>query len=365
MIAPSLRQMRRIVTAAVRAPSADNCQPWRFHWDGTLSILHDAERAHHSLDLGWHDSDLALGCVLESLQVAAAAEGLRIEERLHLEVPVEPRWATVRFHPGDTTDDSLLRALERRYVDRRLYRGGSAAHPVFDRVRAEVARFPACGVHVLGRLPEELPKELIDFCVHADAFFWRTESVYRDTMRWLRVTQREVEETRDGASWRVLGVDLPELKMMQALRSPLARRVLGRIGGRAAMGLWTRRQLASSAVLVLFTVRAPRRENLVAVGRAAMAAWLRLTEADHGVQPHSLWSLLLLKAATGTLPPDTDPSFGPLLAEGREIVARAFGLDRDELPVWMLRTGISSFLPEHCRTLRRPLDEVFTVADGG
>lgn len=360
MIAPTLRQLRRIVTAAMRAPSVDNCQPWRFHWDGALSILLDAERARHSMDLGWHGSDISLGCVLESLQVAAAAEGLGVEETLHLDTPAEPRWATVRFHAGGTGDDSLLRALERRAVDRRPYRGGSAKHPVFDRVRAEVARFPACDVHVIGRFPQEL----MNFCACGDAFFWRTESVYLDTMRWLRMTQREVEETRDGAAWRALGVDLPELKMMQAMRAPLARRVLCRLGVPAAAGVWTRRQIASSAALLLFTVRAPRRESLVAVGHAALAAWFRLTEADYAVQPHSFWSMLLLKAATGTLPSDTDPAYGPLLAEGREIVARAFGLDRDELPVWLLRTGISSFLPEHCRTLRRPLDELFTVAPG-
>ena len=44
-------QLERIVAAANTAPSADNCQPWDFAWDGeALAIGHDPERATHVLD---------------------------------------------------------------------------------------------------------------------------------------------------------------------------------------------------------------------------------------------------------------------------------------------------------------------------
>ena len=112
---PSLRKVERIVAAAIQAPSGDNCQPWRFDWDGrTLTVLHDAQRAEHPLDAGRVGSELALGCVLESVEIAADAEGLQAEASLHLAEPRSPAWATIRFEPGASGRARLLRALGRR-----------------------------------------------------------------------------------------------------------------------------------------------------------------------------------------------------------------------------------------------------------
>ncbi len=355
---PSLRIIERIVAAAAQAPSGDNSQPWRFHWDGrTLRVLHDAVRAEHPLDGGRIGSDLSLGCVLESLEIAADAMGFVAQTTLQLARPRDPCWATARLRPGSSGRADLFPTIERRTTDRRLYRNASIDHPVFDRVRA-TSRDARCRVHVL----PPPTGELLEFITAMDAFVLRTSSVYESTSRWLRTTQREVEETRDGVSWRNLGLDLPEFRALRWMRSPKARAVALALGGTKATALWLRRQLASSAAIVLFTTRASTDDRVVSVGRAAMATWLELTAADHGVQPLSLQSALILSEAMDALPPDTPSDFRPMLRRGRRLLARRLDLADDELPVWMLRTGPSSSLPEHCRTLRRRVDEVLTVS---
>ena len=273
---PSLRKVERIVAAAIQAPSGDNCQPWRFDWDGrTLTVLHDAQRAEHPLDAGRVGSELALGCVLESVEIAADAEGLQAEASLHLAEPRSPAWATIRFEPGASGRARLLRALGRRTTDRRLYRPGSLEHPVFERLRA-ISHTPEHRVHVLAPPTDEL----LEFLVAMDAFVLRTPSVYEGAARWLRITQREVEETRDGVSWRNLGLDLPELRALRWMRAPSARALALALGGTRATAFWLRRQLASSTALLLFTSRRPQGEGVVEVGRMAMTAWLELTEVD-------------------------------------------------------------------------------------
>lgn len=355
---PCSRDIERIVAAAARAPSGDNCQPWRFGWDGrTLEVLHDAARAEHPLDAGWIGSDLSLGCVLESVEIAADAVGFVAKATVHTADPRRACWATVRFQPGSSGRARLLRALERRTTDRRLYRTGSIDHPVFARVRA-ASSDPRCRVHVIA----PPTGALLEFFVAIDAFVLHTPSVYEGTARWLRITQREVEQTRDGVSWRTLGFDLPELRALRFMRAPTARAVARALGGTAVTALWLRRQLASSTAVVLLTTRASTSDRVVAVGRAAMTAWLELTEADHGVQPLSLQSALILAEATGTLPPDTAPAFPPLLRRGRQLLAQQLGLADDELPVWMFRVGPSSSLPEHRRTLRLRLDQILTTS---
>ncbi|HTD53152.1 MAG TPA: ThiF family adenylyltransferase, partial [Thermoanaerobaculia bacterium] len=109
---PSQAQIRRIVEAASRAPSGENCQPWKFHWDGEiLSVLHDFSRSIHNLDCRYHASYLALGCLLESISLASSAEGWKVRFELDLPddreagAPLEARgsraseWARVAFEP--------------------------------------------------------------------------------------------------------------------------------------------------------------------------------------------------------------------------------------------------------------------------
>ena len=73
-------QIRAIVKAASLAPSGDNCQPWCFHWDGReLVVTHDEERDRHALNRAHHGSLVSLGCVLESIRIAALHEGLSVK----------------------------------------------------------------------------------------------------------------------------------------------------------------------------------------------------------------------------------------------------------------------------------------------
>ncbi len=354
---PPAAVLARVVRAASRAPSAENCQPWTFRWDGRrLQILHDAQRARKGQDRAFHDSLLSLGCLLVAFEVAAAAEGLALVVDLQLDEPDHVCWAELRFRTGPGRGAELAVALARRCTDRRPFRGGSPDHPVFGTIRAEAERLPRVGLATLG--PPS--GRLLSFFQEAEGLVWSHEPTWVDVMRWLRVSQREVEESRDGASWRCMGFDLPELPGLSRLRSPRTRALLARAGAPRLAAAWHAHQLRSAGALVLVTVREPGRAALVDAGRLMMLAWLHLTEADHGVQPHSQQSFFLHEAAVGTLPADLGPPWRARYAAGLEQVSSAFALGPGELPVMLLRTGISDSPPDWRWTLRRSLPELLS-----
>jgi hypothetical protein len=228
---------------------------------------------------------------------------------------------------------------------------------VFEELRREAARFGGCRLHLLDRFPPEL----VSYLSRAESYLVRHEDAFLDVLRWMRLSQREVEETRDGVAWRTLGLDLPETSVLRMFRSPRAWPVLDRFGLHRMMRQWGRLQLLSSAALFCITTRSKRREDLVEAGRLGFAAWLRLECAGWGVQPLTQGSLSVYNLATVGLPAGTRPEFLTLFREGAEVLARAFSYSADELPVWMFRTGRSSPLPEHLRSLRRPVDSVLQV----
>jgi hypothetical protein len=371
-VAPAFRvpqeSVTRVVLAAAKAPSAENNQPFTFSWDGAaLAVHHDAARARHSHDPRGHASCIALGCVLESIEIAAAAEDLRAEAQVSPDPGNGGPWATVRLldggarHGVDGRARGLRDALEARCTDRRLYHGGSPSHPVFDAIQTEARSFPGVGLHV----GAGLPREALDYLGRADSYVWCHEDSFRDVLRWVRLSREEVAATRDGVAWNGFGLDVPETRLLRLVRRPELRALVGPLGLGAAAKFWLERQIASSAALVLITARSPGREALVAAGRLGFRAWLQLNQVGYGVQPHASGGLLAYNVVTDSLPATARPELLDLLRRGPEILARGFGYAGGELPVWLLRTGISPPLAPHLRAPRRPLHEIFADRSGG
>jgi hypothetical protein len=341
MSAPDRPAIRRLVEAALTAPSADNCQPYRFAWDGVkLAIRLDPARARHAVDHAHRASLFTLGCVLECLTIAATAEGLDAKARLALDRPAGEAWALVRFDARSGAPHPLAGALGLRATDRRFFRGGSPDAPVLDAVRRDAAGAPGCAVHVLGRPPPALA----DYIARADGYVWRHEDVYRDIIRWIRFSREEVEQTRDGIAWNAFGVDLPEIGALRLSRTRAAAWLVRILGVHLASRVWVDRHIASSGALVCFTVGDASKEALVAAGRLALTAWVRLNQAGWGVQPLGIQALSIHGAAASGFPPGTRPDLVDLFRRGRGIVADAFGYGADR------------------RTLRLPVDRVLDAS---
>ncbi len=346
-------QMERIVAAANTAPSADNCQPWGFSWDGeALTIGHDPGRATHVLDHRKRMSCLALGGLVEALTIAAAREGLSARFDL---TPGTPGaiWARARLVAGSAAHE-LDDALERRCTDRRAFQGGSLSAPVFDAIRRDAAAMPGCNVRFLDRCPPEL----LEYLFRGDAYVWRHEDVYRDLMAWVRFSQQEIDATRDGAPWRCLGYDIPALPGLSIARSRLVQRLIDRGGLSLLPRLRLRSQLASAAGVYAVTAPSTSPLDLVRVGQLAFLAWLRLNRAGYGVQPISVQSVFAHSFAEGQPPPGTRPEFVEIFRRGPEILARAFGAEAGEQVIWLFRTGISPTPPPRLRTLRLPVTKL-------
>jgi nitroreductase len=349
--------IERLIAAAHRAPSVDNCQPWTFRWNGhELAIHHDAERARNVLDHCDHLSYLTLGCVLESITIAARAEGLKVEERPCPEGGAAAPWATLVFKRGRSADDALLHALHARYTERRLYRPGPVRREVLETLRRKATRHPSSGIHFI----TDFPIELVDYMVRADAYPWRHPDVYRDIMRWVRFSERELANAGDGAAWQALGLNVPDIPGLHLTRSDLARRFADCLRLYSLSALFLRAQISSSSALICVTTRRSGRDVLVQAGRTALSLWLRLNQIGWAAQPFTLASTMVYNHATCGLPENTLPEFVALFGRGRNILQRAFGFRKTELPVWLFRAGPApDTLPATIlRTPRLPLSRI-------
>jgi nitroreductase len=117
-----LTTVRAILDLARWAPSGDNTQPWRFEIrSGQHLIVHGFDtRSHCVYDLDGHSSQLALGGLLESIRIAASANGLAVTVARRPDAPDTRPTFDVHLSPDPAIRPSaLIPCLQARCVQRR------------------------------------------------------------------------------------------------------------------------------------------------------------------------------------------------------------------------------------------------------
>ncbi|MFQ6328664.1 MULTISPECIES: NAD(P)H nitroreductase [unclassified Nocardia] len=121
---PDDRTVKTALALAVRAPSIDNIQPWRWRIeDRSVRLDLDPSRAVSSTDSEARDLVLSCGAVLHHLRITFAALGWSAVVR-RLPNPANPNHlATVGLvrHRPSPLDIALCAAISRRSTDRRPY----------------------------------------------------------------------------------------------------------------------------------------------------------------------------------------------------------------------------------------------------
>ena len=111
--------LESLVSAAVRAPSGDNLQPWRFILDPhkeTISIHLDPTRDRSPINAGQRMSRIACGAALENLVRTAQRKDWQVFQ----DAPAIGALARIRLHPNSNASNTDYRdeALQRRWFKR-------------------------------------------------------------------------------------------------------------------------------------------------------------------------------------------------------------------------------------------------------
>jgi len=115
-------QVASLLTAASRAPSLHNAQPWRFHVrPQVIELWADPQRRLPAADPTGREQRLACGAALFNLRLALHGLGIRPLVTLHADGEHPELLASVRFgarRPPTPLQQQLLAAVPRRHTNR-------------------------------------------------------------------------------------------------------------------------------------------------------------------------------------------------------------------------------------------------------
>lgn len=352
---PHERAIDAIVDLARWAPSGDNTQPWAFEIrdDNTL-IVHGHDTRHDCVyDFEGRASQIALGALLQSIELAAADHGLRADVGQLPSEDAQYRFS-VKLRPDpQVAPDPRTPYIRTRVTQRRPMRTRplhprqkeileEAAGPDFElawfeqpQERLRMARLMARNGRIRLTTPEA-------FSVHQQIIEWgETEST-------TRIPERAV------------GVDPLTGRIMRwALQSWERASVLNRYFGgtllpRMQLDLLPAYCCAGHFVLLR---REPPREpaDQIAAGRALQRFWLEATRQGLLIQPE--YTPLVFAGYTRADTPFTDDP--RLVEQARAVTAELehlLGEDRLGRAVFMGRIG--SGRRPRARSTRKPLSEL-------
>jgi nitroreductase len=208
-----------LVRAAILAASPHNTQPWQFKVTSSrIELYLDTQRNVGALDPYLREEHLGIGCALENLLLAAAANGYAATVTLQpgkLEpIPADPKMklvASVDLAPGKRDASALpelnelCAAIPRRHTNRAPYDPHRPLPPDFLEALARLPGDDANTKLFLFTAGADR-KKIAEVSSAANAEIYSDPDVQRGSERWLRLNWNAVQEHRDGLTVDAFGL---------------------------------------------------------------------------------------------------------------------------------------------------------------
>ncbi len=269
-----------LVRAAILAASPHNTQPWLFRvTNSSIELYIDTKRNVGALDPYLREEHIGMGCALENMELAAAANGYTATVTLVPgklgPIPAEPGpelVARVDLAQGPRVEGELYDAIPRRHTNRGSFDSNKPLPPEFvgalsslasDETDVRIFLFPA----------EADRKKIVDISAPANVELYSDPDIDRGSGRWIRIQWSSVQKYRDGLTIDAFG--LPPIGTAVAKIMPLS--MLRRAMARQPKNSYADLMLSAPLIGIITARDRYDRENCLRAGRIWQRAHLLAT----------------------------------------------------------------------------------------
>lgn len=200
-----------LVRAAILGASAVNTQPWLFKvTDSWIDLYADNRRNCGAFDPYLRELHISIGCALENLMLAAAAEGYSANATLisgqlgPAAAGAQPtKVARVELTKGVPERSALYEAIPNRHTNRAPFDALRPLPHAFVRALKSIYAGPNLSLFLF-TLDDER-KRVVEMVAGASEKLAADPQVLRDELLWIRTDARAVRESRDGVAAESFG----------------------------------------------------------------------------------------------------------------------------------------------------------------
>lgn len=338
------KHIEHILTAAIRAPTGDNCQPFRFKVENSnlIRIRHVEERAQHYFNLENWASLIALGGVIETIFIEARAQGFHPELVLSENIgsSQNKEWALIKLiaasHP---TNDSLANSYQVRWTCRQPLTSEMLSLETLNLCR-EQGKIASTNVEINYGKPTEV--DFIRTIKTAELFVWSVKEAAMDFLKMVRFSANKSQRSTDGIKTEELGIKMHEKFSLKLMRSfPNIIPIFLKLGLKKMTQAVAERNYSQSGGLIVFLVDAKKdpKMALIEVGRVALRTWSFLNQQKYAVQPMTSVSLLGYQFQHQHMRKSVTKEFNSLFESTADLWKKYFAVPTGKQVVWAFRVG--------------------------
>ena len=275
----------RLLAAAVRAPSGDNCQPWSFQFKGpdVVTVRADLNRAKSFFDYEQSATALSIGAVVENMRVQAASEGFVANVTYGHESESCPS-ATLLFshYVSQEVPRPRVESLFVRTVNRRPFLPIRPSPTTI----LQLLENPVSGTGVRVITQRQAISQWAHAIELADRIRYSHPEIHEELFSKLLFTNKIAQEVRVGLEVDRLGLGPFGAVFLQWLRPWERVQRLSRWGLVRILAGQSGMLARSTGALVLVTIPTGTRHNWIKAGQQVQRLWIRAHEL--GLQTHPM-----------------------------------------------------------------------------
>lgn len=277
--------IERILEDGVKAPSGENCQPWRFVVsDSVLSIFNVPEADMSLYNVRQHGSYIAHGALLENVRLSAQKYGFSAQVQLFPSQADETHVADVVFKEDISNEDGLYASIAKRCTNRKDFTGKTLSQEEKKMLYAVSEELSSYGSFMIIDDPSRMPALGQALAVHEKVLFenksmhdffydhilWKKEDenkaggFYIDTLEFL---PHQLKAVKLFKNWNVLRVVNALFKVSRAISKDNGKKY------------------SESGSFGVFSMRRNAKEDYVHFGMLLERVWLTVTKYDIAVHP--------------------------------------------------------------------------------
>ncbi len=265
-----------LLEAAVRAPSGDNCQPWRFEIaKGEIRLFNCPERDTSLYNYQQRASLVAHGALLENLFIAASAEGYRSQIDAFPDPEKPDLVATVKLEQATPANEPLYKAIFSRTINRRRYSGQPLNDEQRTALEKAVRSVDGARLVFLEKEPQKIQLARIIGC--NDRLVFENPHLHGFLFEHLRWNEQEASRHGDGLDVRSLELSLLDRLGMRLFKSYRLTNLLNHFGMSRIVGAKAVGLARSSSALGAIVISATTALDYLNAGRLVERIWLEAT----------------------------------------------------------------------------------------
>lgn len=326
------KTIKEIIEAGIKAPSGDNCQPWRFETDGKrIDIFNIPNRDVSLYNYKQRASLIALGACIENMLIAAGKHGFQTKLSYFPAPDNKQHVARLNLLKAEPQDDPLFAVISERSINRKLYRGTelSAGAAASIQQAATGSGIPSCSLKLLQGSEKITAAEVAAL---SDRLVFENPHLHGFLFEQIRWTVEEAERTRNGLDIRTLELAPPDRLLFPLLKHFELVKLIKSFGATKMIAANARKLMRSASAAGIITIADTTPENWLDAGRMLERVWLESTRQGLAFHLMTGITLMISRFHAGTVE-GLDKNNISLVKQSDSLLKKVSGTD---LPVALL-----------------------------